>query len=88
MATYKDGYVDILDCRRGLSDFKYALKARPDVPGYKYNQPRTPTQLKHDVMNSDRVGYAIEQVTLLHMLLRLGYVQCSRESGMFVTGSR
>ena len=62
MTMYKDGYVDILDCRRGLSDIKYSLKPRPDVPSYKYNHPRTPAQLKQDVIKSDRVSYAIEQV--------------------------
>ncbi len=62
MASYKDGYEDILDPRRTRSDFKYALKARKDIPKYKYNHSRSPADVKKHVLNSDRVKYAIEQV--------------------------
>ena len=62
MTAYKDGYEDILDDRRDKSDLKYAMKARHDVPKYKYTHTRSATQLKDDVLCSDRVKYTIEKV--------------------------
>ena len=63
MAQYKDGYEDIVEARRHFSDLKYSFKQRQDVPQYKYRKPRTPVELTQNVLNSDRVKYAIEKVT-------------------------
>lgn len=60
MAQYKDGYEDIVEARRQFSDLKYILKKKKDVPQYKYSKPRTPVELSQNVLNSDRVKYAIE----------------------------
>ena len=63
MAHYKDGgYEDVLEERRHTSDLKYAMKSRPDVPRYKYCKPRTPAEIKTQVLNSDRLRYTIEKV--------------------------
>lgn len=62
MTAYKDGYEDILNDRRDKSDFGYAMKARTDVPQYKYTHPRSATKLKEDVISSDRVRHTIEKV--------------------------
>ena len=62
MSVYKDGYSDILEPRRGTSDLKYVIKPRVDVPKYKYNHPRSASELKQHVLESDRVKYAVEQV--------------------------
>ncbi|CAH1793298.1 unnamed protein product [Owenia fusiformis] len=58
----KDGYEDILHKRRKTGEFWWTLRTRDDVPQYKWNKPRTPTELKTYVMGSDRVKYAVEQV--------------------------
>lgn len=63
MAHYKDGYEDILQERREKSDLKYSLRARPDVPKYKYRNARSPEDLKNHVINSDRVKYTVEKVS-------------------------
>ena len=64
MAQYKDGYEDIVEARRQFSDLKYILKKKKDVPQYKYSKPRTPVELSQNVLNSDRVKYAIETVRI------------------------
>ncbi|XP_064623219.1 dihydroxyacetone phosphate acyltransferase-like [Lineus longissimus] len=64
MSRHKDDYEDILRERRLLSDFNYVTKKRQQVPVYKYNHPRTPKQVKVDVLKSDRVKHAIEQVMM------------------------
>lgn len=60
-ARQKDFFVDILDERRHTSDVSWSLRQR-EVPEYKYNKPRSPAQIKKDVLNSDRVKYAVEKV--------------------------
>ena len=62
MGKYKDGFEDILQERRITSDFKYSLRTRTEIPQYKYNKDRTPAKLKEDVLKSDRVKCASEQV--------------------------
>jgi hypothetical protein len=64
MSRHKDDYEDILRERRFLSDFKYCTRKRQQVPVYKYNHPRTPKQVKADVLKSDRVKHALEQVSI------------------------
>ena len=61
-AKTKDRYGDILDIRRHKSDVKYITKSRPNIPMYKYCKPRTPAEIKADVLNSDRVKYRVEMV--------------------------
>lgn len=61
-ARQKDFFVDILDERRHTSDLSWSFRQR-EVPQYKYNEPRSPAQIKQDVLNSDRVKYAVEKVT-------------------------
>jgi glycerone phosphate O-acyltransferase len=58
----KDIFEDILEDRRTSSDAKWAWHTR-DVPVYKYNKPRSPEEIKKHVLHSDRVKYAIEQVS-------------------------
>ena len=60
-ARQKDFFVDILDERRHTNDLTWALHQR-EVPTYKYNKPRTPSELKEHVLKSDRVKYAVEKV--------------------------
>ena len=60
----KDFFVDILDERRHTSDVSWSLRQR-EVPAYKYNKPRSPAEVKQDVLNSDRVKYAVEKVKRL-----------------------
>ena len=61
-SRHKDIFEDILEERKETSDLCYALKNR-DVPVFKLNKPRTPQQIKDQVMGSDRVKFAIEQVS-------------------------
>lgn len=58
----KDIFEDILEDRRHSSDAKWAWHTR-DVPLYKYTKPRSPEEIKKHVMQSDRVKYAMEQVS-------------------------
>ena len=75
MAHYKDGgYEDVLEERRHTSDLKYAMKTRPDVPRYKYCKPRTPTQLKEQVLHSDRLRYTIEKVSVVFFIIACVYI--------------
>lgn len=60
-ARQKDFFVDILDERRNTSDVSWALRQR-EVPAYKYNEPRSPAEVKQDVLNSDRVKFAVEKI--------------------------
>lgn len=60
-ARQKDIYEDILEDRRHTSDVVWSLRTREE-PVYKYNKPRTPGDIRKDVMHSDRVKYAVEQV--------------------------
>lgn len=60
-AKQKDDYVDLLDDRRTSSDFRYSTRTR-DIPKYKYNKERSLQALRQDVISSDRVKYAVEQV--------------------------
>jgi len=64
LASYKDGYSDILDERRHTSDLTFMSRARVDVPEYKYRTPRSPEEIKQHVLKSDRVKYTIERVSI------------------------
>ena len=70
MARYKDKYEDILEDRRHKSDIKYSFKNRSGEPKYKYSIPRTPDDIKEHVLNSDRVKYRVEVVSIIHALKR------------------
>lgn len=65
MTLYKDGFEDILDERRHASDLKYSLKSRQNIPAYKYQNSRSPNEIKQHVLQSDRVKYAMEKVIVL-----------------------
>ena len=65
MAHYKDGYEDIMDERRRTHDLKYITRTRHNVPMYKYCHVRSPEQIKCDVLQSQRVRYALEEVCFL-----------------------
>jgi len=65
LASYKDGYTDILDERRHSSDLAFITRTRVDVPEYKYHVQRTASDIKTHVMNSDRVKYTVERVSWL-----------------------
>ncbi|PVD26429.1 hypothetical protein C0Q70_14106 [Pomacea canaliculata] len=60
-ARHKDVFEDILEERRTSSDLRFAARAR-DVPRFRLNKERPPHKIKEDVLKSDRVQYAIEQV--------------------------
>ena len=64
-AKHKDHYEDIIEERRSTSDLKYVLRTRMDLPVFKDRKPRTPTEIKADVLNSDRVKYRVEKVNIL-----------------------
>lgn len=60
-AKHKDIFEDILEDRRHASDLRYCTRSR-DVPRFHLNKPRTPQQIKNDVLKSDRVQFAVEQM--------------------------
>lgn len=60
-SRHKDFYEDILEARRKESDILFSLRTR-ETPVYKYNEKRNNDAIKQEVMNSDRVKYAVEQV--------------------------
>ncbi|XP_064601492.1 dihydroxyacetone phosphate acyltransferase-like [Liolophura sinensis] len=60
-SRHKDFYEDILEARRKESDILFSLRTR-ETPAYKYNEKRTNDAIKLEVLNSDRVKYAVEQV--------------------------
>ena len=61
-SRHKDIFEDILEDRRHSSDLRYSMRTR-DVPKFRLNKARTPQQIKDHVLKSDRVQYAIEQVS-------------------------
>ena len=63
---HKDVYEDILEDRRLMSDVRYSMRTR-EVPKFRLNKHRTPDQIKGHVLKSDRVQFAIEQVSLALM---------------------
>ena len=71
-AKQKDFFEDILEDRRHTSDVKWAMRTR-DEPQYKYNKPRTPPQIKDQVLKSDRVKYAAEKVLTLYMYMYISF---------------
>ena len=62
-SKHKDVFEDILEDRRHSSDLRYSTRAR-DVPKFRLNKQRTPQQIKNHVLKSDRVQYAVEQVSV------------------------
>ena len=48
----------------GRSDVLWSLK-RFDPQGYKFAHPRTPKQIKSDVLSSRRVQHAIQKVVIV-----------------------
>ena len=63
MGRHKDSFEDILEDRRRTSDFAYAFRSQPNIPQYKYNNKRTPKEIRKHVLESDRVQYRIEMVS-------------------------
>ncbi|XP_005103445.1 dihydroxyacetone phosphate acyltransferase [Aplysia californica] len=59
----KDIFEDILEDRKNGRDIGYVLRTR-DVPTFKLNKKRTPSEVKTHVMASDRVQFAIEQACI------------------------
>ena len=62
-SKHKDVFEDILEDRRHSSDMRYSTRTR-DVLKFRLNKQRTPQQLKEHVLKSDRVQYAVEQVSV------------------------
>ncbi|XP_041353504.1 dihydroxyacetone phosphate acyltransferase-like isoform X2 [Gigantopelta aegis] len=63
-AKQKDIFTDCLDDRRHSSDLKWSFRPIDTATSFKQVTPRTPEEIKQHVMNSDRVKYTVEQVSL------------------------
>lgn len=58
-----DEFEDILEERRHLSDFKFAMKCYTPLV-YKGITPCKPSDIKNSVLNSEEIHYVIKQVSL------------------------